>query len=241
MFFIRRNRLPLFTIASIIGLYFLWMPDYLIVTVIGYFLILIGTEIGLHRYYAHHSFTCNRTSQIFLLICIFISGAGDPIGYTRQHRYHHKHSDTLLDVHPVKTNPWKAWFRSNWVDFSNINISDLTNNKFLVFMYKHYFTLYFTFISTAVYINLYFAFYFFILPTALALNMASAVNVFCHNYGYRNFNTPDNTTNNKIINFLSWGAGLHNNHHANPSSYTNKVKSFEFDLLGSFIKYFLKK
>jgi fatty-acid desaturase len=241
MFFIRRNRVVLFTIASIIGLYLLWMPYYLILTAIGYLLMTIGMDIGLHRYYAHRSFTCSRAKQIFLWICIFISGTGDPIGYARQHRYHHKHSDTPIDNLPVKTNPWKAWIRNNWVDFSDINISDLTNNKFYLFMFKYYFALYFAFIAMAIYIDLYFSFYFFIVPTALVLNISSAVNVFCHKYGYRNFNTPDNTTNNNIINFLSCGAGLHNNHHANPGSYTNKVKPFEVDLIGLFIKYFLKK
>ena len=241
MFFIRRNRLLVSTLLSIIGLYFSWNPEFLIFTIVGYCLMLIGSEIGLHRYYSHRSFTCSPLSEAFLLCCIFISGSSDPIGYARQHRYHHKYADTPLDIHPVIDTPIKAWFNNKWVDFSTIHITDLTSNKFYMFLYHHYFTLYFTFISILLFINFQFSLYFLILPTALMLNISSAVNIFCHRYGYRNFDTPDNTTNNIILNILTLGAGLHHNHHANPSAYSWKVKPFEFDLLGLFIKYFLKK
>lgn len=242
MFFIRRNRLLLFTIAALFGLYFLWNPIYLILTCIGYLLILIGGEIGMHRYYAHRSFECNKVVKIFLWICIFISGLSEPVGYARQHRYHHKHSDKPTDIHPVLENPWKAWFKNRWVDFSDINISDLTNNKFNMFMFHHYFTLYFMFLALMFAVNVDVAFYLFVLPTALVLNVNSAGTVLCHKYGYRNFNTPDNSRNNLFVNILTLGGvGLHNNHHANPRAYSLKVKPYEFDLVGLFIKYFLKK
>jgi stearoyl-CoA desaturase (delta-9 desaturase) len=103
-------------------------------------------------------------------------------------------------------------------------------------MQRHQYKIYFTFLSIVAYVNLYVALYFLILPSALVQHAASAVNVFCHLYGYRNFNTSDNTRNNIFVNIITGGTGLHNNHHANPASYNQKVKSNEFDLLGWLIK-----
>ena len=242
MRYIQRNKLIVFTIASVIGLYFLWSPQYLLLTFIGYFLMLLGADIGLHRYYSHQSFICNYPGKIFLWFCIFISGISAPINYIMQHRYHHMYADTAKDIHPVTTNPLKAWFTVEWVDFSTINTDGIPNDKFNIFMQRHYFIVYLIFLSTVFFINVYFAFYFLVLASAITHNITSAVNVFCHQgKGYRNFNTNDNTANNTILNIITFGSGLHNNHHARPMAYSYKVKSFEFDLQGIIVKYFLKK
>ena len=59
---------------------------------------------------------------------------------------------------------------------------------------------------------------------------AGVINGLCHHTGYRNFETPDASTN-----FLPWGIliggeELHNNHHTYPSSAKFSVKWFEFDI-----------
>ena len=241
LYFIRRNRLIIFTIASIIGLPLLWNPTYLWLVAINYFFFGLGAEIGLHRYFAHNSFTCGIKSKVFLWICIFLSGTSDPIGYARQHRYHHKHSDTELDNFQAVTHPWKTWVGTKIVDLSSIKIDDLMQNNFNKFMYKHYFNLYFLLLTVMLFLNVTFAFYFFILATTLVINTVSAINVFCHRYGYRNFNTFDRSTNNTYLNLISFGGALHHNHHANPRSYTTTVNPSELDIFGLLIKYIFSK
>jgi stearoyl-CoA desaturase (delta-9 desaturase) len=200
----------------------------------------IGHDIGFHRYYAHRSFTCTWYVESFIWFCTFISCISDSlIGYVQTHRYHHQTADTINDFHPVVISPWVAWFRYSKIDCTHINVDHLLNNKFYKFMQRRQYKIYFTFLLIVAYFNLYVAFYFLILPSALIQHAASAVNVFCHLYGYRNFNTSDNTRNNIFVNIITGGTGLHNNHHANPGSYTNKVKSNEFDLLGWLIKHVL--
>ena len=51
-----------------------------------------------------------------------------------------------------------------------------------------------------------------------------------HVWGYRNYQTPDQSRNNPIIGFLAAGEGWHNNHHAAPTSARHGHKWWEFDL-----------
>ena len=66
------------------------------------------------------------------------------------------------------------------------------------------------------------------------------INTISHKWGYRNFDTDDNSRNNTWINFLIWGGGLHNNHHAYPERYNEKVTDNERDPCGWIIEKFFK-
>jgi hypothetical protein len=49
--------------------------------------------------------------------------------------------------------------------------------------------------------------------------------------GYRNYDTPDNSTNVWWMMFFGWGSGaLHNNHHRSPSKFSFRHKWWEIDL-----------
>lgn len=67
---------------------------------------------------------------------------------------------------------------------------------------------------------------------------AGVINGVCHHTGYRNFETPDASTN-----FVPWGVviggeELHNNHHTYPSSAKFSVKWWEFDIGWAWIRLF---
>ena len=53
---------------------------------------------------------------------------------------------------------------------------------------------------------------------------------------YRNFDTADKSWNNKWIQILDLGEGLHNNHHKFPHLYNQAVQKGEFDLVGWIVK-----
>ena len=56
-----------------------------------------------------------------------------------------------------------------------------------------------------------------------------AVNSFGHWFGYRNFETNDNSRNNTIVSLLVVGEGLQNNHHERPGSASFAVRWWEID------------
>jgi fatty-acid desaturase len=60
------------------------------------------------------------------------------------------------------------------------------------------------------------------LVTMIGLIQDNTVNVFGHIKGwfsYRNFDTKDNSQNNPILGYLTWGQAWHNNHHHRASAY----------------------
>ncbi len=237
-----RFKIIVFTIFSLVGLYFAWDPTYLIYTLIAFFLYEnIGHDIGLHRYYTHRSFTCNKFVESFLWLCAFFSAMSDPINWARQHRRHHMHSDTKYDNFQPLHHPILTWFgfgtlKAERIDFATVNLSDLTSSKFHRVMRNWYYPLYFTMVAVTLLIDFKLALYVLILPATLTAHCGSATNVICHKWGYKNFNLNDASTNCTWVNWIMLGTGLHNNHHMYPFSYTHKVKDSEIDVQAWIIK-----
>mgnify|MGYP006090552309 FL=1 len=67
---------------------------------------------------------------------------------------------------------------------------------------------------------------------------AGGINGAGHYYGYRNFDTNDDSTNLTPIAFLIGGEELHNNHHAFPTAAKFSLKPWEFDIGWFYIKVF---
>ena len=65
---------------------------------------------------------------------------------------------------------------------------------------------------------------------------AGVINGGGHFFGYRNYETPDQSTNLGNIGLLIGGEELHNNHHAFPTSAKMSAKSWEFDVGWLYIK-----
>ena len=74
-----------------------------------------------------------------------------------------------------------------------------------------------------------------LIPATFTFHIVSFTNVLCHTlgWGYRNFDTNDNSVNVNI--FPVSCATLHNNHHANAGNYDISEKWYEFD----YIKYLI--
>jgi stearoyl-CoA desaturase (delta-9 desaturase) len=56
-----------------------------------------------------------------------------------------------------------------------------------------------------------------------------AVNSIAHRWGYRNFDTSDDSRNNILCGILAHGDGWHNNHHARPVLAKHGLKWWEVD------------
>ena len=68
------------------------------------------------------------------------------------------------------------------------------------------------------------------------LTAAGLINGAAHYWGYRNFETPDASTNITPWGILIAGEELHNNHHTYPTSAKLSVKPYEFDMGWVYIK-----
>ena len=69
-------------------------------------------------------------------------------------------------------------------------------------------------------------------PVLIIYNCTWAVNSICHmkQFGYRTFETSDESKNNFWVGLGALGEGYHNNHHAKPRCAAHGLKWWEFDL-----------
>ena len=230
-------------VLTVIGLIIYWDPVMLITGyLIGSFIFVnIGQEAGLHRYFSHRTYQTSKWKENMLLLLSVFALTGNSLGWVARHRTHHKHSDTDSDPH--KAADWfRTWF---WIEpkkpiMVNTNIiKDMLRNPLHRFTRDHYFKIYRGTIALVALMDTKIALYFFVVVGAVDIHSSGLVNVLCHKFGYRNFETNDTSTNNKWVNIWVKGAGLHNNHHAQPWNYTTKTKPGEWDLTGWVIKNFL--
>jgi stearoyl-CoA desaturase (delta-9 desaturase) len=66
--------------------------------------------------------------------------------------------------------------------------------------------------------------------TVLVWHITWSINSVTHLWGYRNYDTDENSRNNLLIGFISNGEGWHNNHHAQPRAAAHGHKWWEFDV-----------
>lgn len=67
------------------------------------------------------------------------------------------------------------------------------------------------------------------LRTVVVWHITWSVNSLTHMFGYRNYETGEESRNNWFVAIIASGEGWHNNHHADPASATNRRKWWELD------------
>lgn len=218
-------------------------PYWLFLSIVGWILIVrIGGEVGLHRYFTHRSFTTSKFKDWILTVLAILNCAGSPLMWVGVHRKHHAKTDTDHDPHgnqPI----WRVWstfWRPYTIEMKYV--ADLVKNPTQRFIHQHYFKIIiFTYIALFL-IKWEIAVFFISTSSVIAIHSAGMVNSLCHRFGYRNFETNDKSTNNTLVNWLTLGSGLHNNHHADPMNYSNKKLKNEIDFPGWIIdKFFIAK
>ena len=62
----------------------------------------LGVTGGLHRLWSHRSYKAHWTLRTFLMFCSSLANQGTIYHWTRDHRVHHKNSETEADPHNVR-------------------------------------------------------------------------------------------------------------------------------------------
>lgn len=197
----------------------------------------ISHNVGLHKYFSHNSFKTSKWWHIFLCLVAPLHCAGSPISYAVAHRTHHAYSDTSKDPHSPSIGVFNvAFYRWNLEHVSVKFMRGLTD-PWMAFSHKWYALIILTFVLVLASIDplLVLAYSVSIVFSKIGGTMTNYV---CHlknnRFNYRNFDTNDNSSNNLITGlvFGEW----HNNHHADPKNWNQKIKWWEFDLSSQIIK-----
>lgn len=170
----------------------------------------------------------------------------DPKGWSCMHRLHHVYADTPLDPHsPVQLGVFGVFLGQlhsykralhhlmKKMEPHTSAVRDLDFSVNWLNRKKLWFLPYVLHAAIGVAIGAFF--HAWLLGGAYWLGIMShplqgwMVNSLAHRFGYRNFNTPDNSKNNLIVSWLVMGEGYQNNHHHRPSAAKFSARWWEFD------------
>ncbi|CAG9765375.1 unnamed protein product [Ceutorhynchus assimilis] len=194
-----------------------------------------GITAGAHRLWAHRSYTANLPLRIFLMIAQSAALQNDIHEWVRDHRVHHKFTDTNADPH----NASRGFFFSHigWLmtkkhpdvlnKGKNIDMSDVLADPVVKFQMRFYVPLVIVcnFIVPT-FIPWYFlgedgynSFILCIGRYVISLNGTWLVNSAAHIWGMKPYDKNIKPTENKFVAIVAFGEGWHNYHHIFPWDY----------------------
>ncbi|KAJ0177707.1 hypothetical protein K1T71_006580 [Dendrolimus kikuchii] len=212
-----------------------------------------GITMGAHRYYAHKSFKATPLLRAILIILHTVAGQNSMFVWVRDHRVHHRFSDTDADPHNIK----RGFFFSHmgWLMKrkhplvlklgKTIDMSDLQSDWMVMFQKKYYLPLY---LIVAIFIPVWVPVHFFgeelwkatlcsfFARYLLQLHETWLVNSAAHLYGLRPYDKNLQSVESWFVSFVTLGEGWHNYHHAFPWDY----KAAELSKLYNFTAYLIK-
>jgi stearoyl-CoA desaturase (delta-9 desaturase) len=231
--------------------------NYLLHTFVFYFLFgCIGMAVGLHRYWGHAAFEMPKWKERFVTLMGVFNGYGSIFPWVMVHeKGHHVHSDTEEDPHTPNKGMWYAfltWHKEQKYFDQHVSRRVLVNyvrrgfvnDKFYQILNDYHMAInYGTLILIALLFGWKVALYGFWMGIWFTLLNTSTVTAFSHKkwFGYRNFETKDNSVNNRVGAILTFGEMLHNNHHRYWKATNNSQHWSEIDISGLVIERLRKR
>jgi stearoyl-CoA desaturase (Delta-9 desaturase) len=216
----------------------------------------LGIEAGYHRLFAHGSWKTVRPIQILLAIAGNMGVQGPLLYWVAHHRLHHPHADQPLDPHSPHNHPngpmagfWHAhigWFfgenRASPARFARDLMADKT--LMLVNRLNPVWILLSMLIPAAIggivswsargaLVGFLWG---GLARTCFGQHFTYFINSACHVSGSTPFRTRDYAGNVWWLVLPTFGAGLHNNHHAFPNSATYDFRWWQMDPSAWFIR-----
>lgn len=212
----------------------------------------LGVTAGAHRLWSHRSYKAKLPLRIFLAFLNTIAFEKDIYDFSRDHRVHHKFSETDADPH----NPKRGLFFSHvgWLlvkkhpevleKGKTVDLSDLLADPVVRFQRKYYMPLVILLC--------------FVLPTAIPMmfweenfknsffiatilrymttvNSTLLINSVAHRWGNRPYDRYIKPADNVWMFFGTMGEGFHNYHHTFPWDYSSSEFGLRYNLTTAFI------
>ncbi len=224
----------------------------------------IGINLAYHRMLTHSAVKMPKWLERMFILCGVCSLEGSPLWWVLNHRIHHQKSDEDGDPHSPKDHFY--WGHMQWIYTQDPvrdrlstyekYVPDLMTDPFLRWLHRghkwvlvyflHAFLIAaigfgagFLFADTteaAVQIGVKVFLWGVVVRTVYVWHITWFVNSAAHRWGYRNYQTPDRSTNNWWVAILTNGEGWHNNHHAAPRVCSQGHKWWEVDLTYTFVR-----
>jgi stearoyl-CoA desaturase (delta-9 desaturase) len=216
-----------------------WIPFKwsLVVWLLATYLIrMFGVTAGYHRYFSHRSFKLGRISQFLLAVLAQTSFQKGVLWWAAHHRFHHRHSDTIADLHAPARHGF-FWSHIGWL-FAGTSgncdreaVRDLEKYPELRLLNRYHHVPGILFGAAVFAIGGFPAFMWgFVLSTVVLWHGTFSINSLAHVWGSRRFETSDDSRNNFFLALITLGEGWHNNHHRYMSSARQGLRWWEIDV-----------
>jgi stearoyl-CoA desaturase (delta-9 desaturase) len=191
----------------------------------------IGVCMGYHRQLTHGSFNTYKPMRWLLAFIGGLSGEGSALTWVANHRKHHMFSDKHGDPHSPRDGKW--WSHMFWFmpDFGRKHhetmlarfAPDLAKDPMMHFLHKMFLPSHVItglvlfavgYFGWNAYTGWSFVFWGMFVRLVYVLHVTWFVNSATHLWGYRNYETSDDSKNLWWVGLLAFGEGWHNNHHA---------------------------
>lgn len=205
-------------------------------SLLGIYLSALGVTGGSHRLWSHRAYKARWPVQILLMALQTMAGQNSIYTWSRDHRLHHKFSETDADPHNINRGFFFA--HMGWLCCRKhpevkekgklIDMSDLEANPIVSFQHRHFWWLSILFnllIPTAVPCILwqekvFTSFIFsFMIRYLVTLHGTWLVNSAAHTLGTRPYDKRIEARESPYVIYTAIGEGFHNYHHTFPYDY----------------------
>jgi stearoyl-CoA desaturase (Delta-9 desaturase) len=194
----------------------------LAVAVASYTVRCFGVVAGFHRYFSHRAFKAGRPFQLVLALAGTLALQRGVLWWVAMHRHHHSVADTPADVHSPHHRSLLYSHCGWFLDPANQRtdrrkVRDLERFPELVWLDRWKLVPVLAFAASLWALGPAELVWGFCVSTVALWHAVLSTGSVAHRYGgYRNYDTPDDSRNNRVIALLLIGEGWHNNHHRSP-------------------------
>ena len=236
--------------------YFSWSG--LLVAVLGTHLCgLFGINLCYHRLLTHRGLKCPKWLEHSMVVIAMSCLQETPARWVAIHRRHHQFADEQPDPHsPLASFFWAhiGWILVRQPELTRLGIyeryaKDILRDRFYVALERHGWLVWINLIQMPLFFAAGFAaaslsgetpaaaaqtglgimMFGVFVRTVLVWHITWAVNSVTHLWGYRSYETDEDSRNNIVVGLISNGEGWHNNHHADPRSARHGLRWWEID------------
>jgi len=231
--------------------YFLWVTSAQHkTTIFTYFFTVLGNLFGItagaHRLWSHRSYKAKFSLRVLLMIANCIALQNDIFEWCRDHRVHHKYSETDADPHDSRRGFFFA--HMGWLMCRKhpavkekgkaLDMSDVWADPIVRFQRQHYYLLVFLFwfltptlipyflwgetLNNSIMICVFFRYVF-------SLHSTWLVNSAAHMWGNKPYEKHMEPRENTGVVYASFGEGYHNYHHTFPWDYSTSEFGWKFN------------
>lgn len=200
-----------------------------------YVLRIFAIGAGYHRYFAHRSYRTSRWFQFCLAFLAQTSAQRGVLWWAAHHRKHHRHSDTLQDVHSPARRGF-LYAHLGWIFVPRNEptpyeaVRDLARFRELLWLDRHpYLPAALLALASWLIAGLPGLVVGFCCSTVAVWHATFSINSLAHLTGRRRYVTGDDSRNSWWLALLTMGEGWHNNHHAYQASVRQGFRWWEYD------------